>query len=75
MLLVRIAGKALYRLFTEARWVLNTTIEAVLHPLSASYVDPKTGKVISRRPAFGKRAKNNESISQHEREHRAGKRT
>lgn len=59
-MLLRIVGKVLYRLFAEVRWVINTTIEVVLHPLSASYVDPKTGKVIARRPAFGKRAKNDE---------------
>ena len=60
-MLLRIVGKVLYRLFAEARWVVNTTIEAVLHPLSASWVDTKTGKVIARRPAFGKGAKSNKT--------------
>lgn len=58
MFLLRIVGKVLWRLFAEIRWVVATTIEVILHPLSASYVDPRTGKVLDRRPAFGKRAKN-----------------
>lgn len=60
-MLMRIVSKVLYRIFAEARWVVNTTIECVLHPLSASWVDTKTGKVIARRPAFGKRAKGNKT--------------
>lgn len=56
-MVMRIIGKVLYRLFAEARWVVNTTIECVLHPLSESWVDTKTGKVIARRPAFGKKAR------------------
>lgn len=48
MFLLRIVGKVLWRLFAEIRWVVATTIEAILHPLSASYVDPRTGKVLAR---------------------------
>ena len=55
-MLLRIAGKVLYRLFAEARWVVNQFLEAFLHPLSVSYFDTKTGKVLGRRPAFGKKA-------------------
>ena len=56
-MLIRIAGKVLYRVFAEARWVVNTIKEIVLHPLSASYVDTETGKFVARRPAFGKKAR------------------
>ena len=56
-MLMRIAGKVLYRLFVEARWTVNTVKEVVLHPLSASYVDTKTGKFVARRPAFGKKGR------------------
>ena len=48
MFLLRIVGKVLWRLFAEIRWVVATTIEVILHPLSASYVDVKTGKVVAR---------------------------
>ena len=48
MFLLRIAGKVLWRLFAEIRWAIATTIEAILHPLSASYVDPRTGKLVAR---------------------------
>ena len=53
--MIRIVGKVLYRLFAEARWVVNQFLEAFLHPLSVSYFDTKTGKVTGRRPAFGKK--------------------
>ena len=56
-MVVRIIGKALYRLFAESRWVANQFLEAFLHPLSVSYISTKTGKVTGRRPAFGKKAK------------------
>ena len=56
-MLVRIAGKVLYRIFAEARWVANQFLEAFLHPLSVSYFDTRTGKVTGRRPAFGKKAR------------------
>ena len=56
-MLVRIAGKVLYRLFAEARWVTNQVLEAFLHPLSVSYISTETGKVTGRRPAFGRKAK------------------
>ena len=52
-MVLRIIGKVLYRLFAEARWVVNQVLEAFLHPLSVSYFDTKTGKVTGRRPAFG----------------------
>ena len=59
-MLMRIVSKVLYRIFAEARWVVNTIKEIILHPLSASYVDTETGKFIARRPAFGKRSKDNQ---------------
>lgn len=55
-MIIRIVGKVLYRIFAEARWVVNTIKEIVLHPLSASHVDTETGKFVARRPAFGKKA-------------------
>lgn len=60
-MLLRFASKVLYRVFVEARWTANTIKEIILHPLSASYVDTKTGKFVARRPAFGKRAKDMET--------------
>ena len=60
-MLLRIIGKVLYRLFVEARWTVNTIREVILHPLSASYVDTRTGKFVARRPAFGKRARQNQT--------------
>ena len=56
-MMIRIVGKVLYRIFAEARWVVNQFLEAFLHPLSVSYFDTKTGKVTGRRPAFGKKAR------------------
>ena len=56
-MLLRIAGKVLYRLFSETRWVTNQVLEAFLHPLSVSYISTETGKVTGRRPAFGRKAK------------------
>ena len=56
-MLLRIAGKVLYRLFAEVRWVVNQFLEAFLHPLTVSYFDNRTGKVIGRYPAFGKRGR------------------
>ena len=56
-MLLRIVGKVLYRVFAEARWVVNQFLEAFLHPLSVSYFDTRTGKVTGRRPAFGKKAR------------------
>ena len=56
-MLLRIAGKVLYRLFAETRWVVNQFLEAFLHPLSVSYFDTRTGKVTGRRPAFGRKAR------------------
>ena len=53
-MLLRIIGKVLYRLFAEARWVVNQFLEAFLHPLSVSYFDTRTGKVTGRCPAFGR---------------------
>ena len=60
----QVAGRALPRLFVEIRWLLNTVKEIILHPLSASYVDTKTGKFVARRPAFGRKAKENSQVSQ-----------
>ena len=56
-MLLRIAGKVLYRVFAEARWVVNQFLEAFLHPLSVSYFDTKTGKVTGRYPVFGKKGR------------------
>ena len=60
----RIAGKLLYRLFVEGRWLVNTVREIVLHPLSASYVDTRTGKFVSRRPTFGKQPEEKGKVRQ-----------
>lgn len=56
-MLIRIAGKLLYRLFAEIRWGANQVLESFLHPLSVSYISTETGKVTGRRPAFGKKAR------------------
>ena len=60
-MVLRFAGKVLYRVFVEARWTANTIKEIILHPLSASHVDTKTGKFVARRPAFGKQSKDTQT--------------
>ena len=63
-MLLRIARKVPYRLFVEIRWLVNTIREIIFHPLSASYVDTRTGKFVARRPAFGRQAKENRPVGQ-----------
>ena len=60
--MLRITGMVVYRLFVEGRWLANTIKEIVLHPLSASFVDTRTGKFVARRPAFGRQAKGSKTI-------------
>ncbi len=57
--MTHIAYRALHRVFVEGRWLFTTIKEIVFHPLSASYVDTRTGKFVARRPAFGRQAKEN----------------
>ena len=60
----RIAINVLHLAFVEGRWLANTVKEIILHPLSASYVDTRTGKFVARRPAFGRQAKENRQVGQ-----------
>jgi hypothetical protein len=63
-MVLQLMGTVLYRLCIEGRWLAITVKEIVLHPLSASYVDTRTGKFVARRPAFGRQAKENRWIGQ-----------
>lgn len=38
----------IFRVFVETRFIANTLKEALLHPLSTSVIDKRTGRLISR---------------------------
>ena len=40
--------RPIYRLSVEIRFIINTLMEALLHPLSTSVIDKGTGRLISR---------------------------
>ena len=44
------AARIPFMCFAEIRWTVIIVKEAVLHPLSESYVDVRTGKLVARYP-------------------------
>lgn len=48
-----IAKTVIVRVGAEAKFVANTIKEAVVHPLSTSVIDKRTGKVLSRNSSNG----------------------
>ena len=63
-MVLQLMGTVLYRLCIEGRWLAITVKEIVLHPLSASYVDTRTGKFVARRPAFSRQPEEERSVGQ-----------
>ena len=50
---LRMLARILLVYFAEIRWTLIIVKESVLHPLSESYVDVRTGKLVARYPMSG----------------------
>ncbi len=46
-------ARILFVYFVEIRWAVIIVKESVLHPMSASYVDVTTGKLVARYPLSG----------------------